>query len=244
MKNAHMNQNGERKVISLAAIVFAFFFPAFANAQIATFTVEHDHLWRSCKGELVFGDATVEYSTPNAEHARAWKYEDIQQLEIGPERISILTYNVRKIELGADQSFNFKVLSGRLTDEFRRQLEAKLSRPLVSSIIPDATAARYTIPARHRKFLDDSQGMLELGEEYVIYRADKPTDSRVWRYDELLSVGSTGPFQLRLGAVKKTGGEYGEEKNYVFDLKRKLEPEEYDFIWEKIHRPKISPQSD
>ena len=49
-------------------------------------------------------------------------------------------------------------------------------------------------------------------------------------------MGSTGPFQLRIGALQKTGGEYGEEKNYVFDLKRRLTSEEYDFIWEKINR--------
>jgi len=43
----------------------------------------------------------------------------------------------------------------------------------------------------------------------------------------------SSPFQLRIRALQKTGGEYGEEKNYVFGLKRRLAPAEYDFIWVK-----------
>ena len=94
-------------------------FLAAATAWAETFQVEHGHFWRSCKGKLVFGDTTVEYIAENKEHSRSWKYEDIQQLAIVPGRISILTYNARKIEFGADQAFNFKLLSGELSDQFR-----------------------------------------------------------------------------------------------------------------------------
>jgi len=216
-------------------VLFAFSFLAAGNARAETFQVEHDHLWRSCKGKLVFGDTTVEYVAGEKEHSRIWKYEDIQQLAIAPGEISILTYDTRKIEFGADQTFNFKLLSGTLSDKFRQEIEKKLTHPLVSSVVPEQIKVKFSIPARHRLFLDDSQGILEFGEDIIVYRSGKPKGSRVWRYEELLSIGSTGPFQLRLGALQKTGGEYGEEKNYVFDLKRRLTSEEYDFVWEKIH---------
>jgi hypothetical protein len=206
------------------------------NAWAETFQVEHTHFWRSCKGSLVFGDKTVEYIADKKEHSRSWKYEDIQQLAIAPGRISILTYNVRKIEFGADQAFNFKLVSGALSDQFRMEIAGKLTHPIVSGIVPEIINVRFSIPARHRLFLNDSQGILEFGEEYIIYRSAEAKDSKLWRYDELLSIGSTGPFQLRLGALQKTGGEYGEEKNYVFDLKRQMTSEEYDFIWGKINR--------
>jgi|WetSurMetagenome_2_1015567.scaffolds.fasta_scaffold09579_5 hypothetical protein len=209
------------------------------NAWAQTFQVEHDHFWRSCTGKLIFGETTVEFvAEKKKEHSRLWKYGDIQQLAIVPGRISIVTYDARRIELGADQSFNFKLLSGTLSDQFRREVEKKLTHPLVSGIVPEQIKARFSIPARHRLFLDDSQGMIEFGEEDIVYRSDRPGDSRIWHYDELLSMGSTGPFQLRLGALQKTGGEYGEERNYVFDLKRRMTSEEYDFIWEKINRKK------
>ena len=118
-------------------------------------------------------------------------------------------------------------------------MESRLSRPLVSSILPEQVDMQFSISVRHKKFWGDSQGILEIGQEYVIYRSTNPKASGIWRYEELLSMGSTGPFQLRLGALQKSGGEFGEEKNYVFDLKRRLTPEEYDFLWEKINRPKI-----
>jgi hypothetical protein len=219
----------------LIAIIFACSFLIAATARSETFQVEHDHFWRSCKGMLVFGETTVEFVAGKKDHSRLWKYEDIQQLAIAPGRISILTYDTRKIEFGADQTFNFKLLSGTLRDEFRQEVEKKLTHPLVSSIVPIQIKVKFSIPARHRLFLDDSQGILEFGEEEIVYRSREPRDSRIWRYDELLSIGSTGPFQLRLGALQKTGGEYGEEKNYVFDLKQRLTSEEYDFIWGKIN---------
>ena len=211
-------------------------FLAAATAWSETFQVEHSHSWRSCKGKLVFGDTTVEYIAEKKEHSRSWKYEDIQQLAITPGRISILTFDARKIEFGADQAFNFKLLSGTLSDQFRMEISKKLTRPIVSGILPAKIDARFFIPARHRLFLKSSQGILEFGEETIAYRSAEPGSSRIWRYDELLSMGSTGPFQLRLGALQKTGGEYGEEKNYVFDLKRRMTSEEYDFLWDKINR--------
>jgi hypothetical protein len=220
----------------LSLILLACSFLVAGNANADTFQVVHDHFWRSCKGSLVFGDNAVQYISDKKEHSRTWKYEDIQQLAIAPGRISVLTYDARKIEFGADQAFNFKVISGVLSDQFRMEIARKLARPIVSGIVPAKIDSRFSIPARHRLFLNDSQGLLEFGEESIVYRSGEPGDTRIWSYEELLSVGSTGPFQLRIGALQKTGGEYGEEKNYVFDLKRQMTSEEYDFIWNKINR--------
>jgi hypothetical protein len=217
-------------------LAFTLAAPAVANAMSRSFDVEHRHLLRNFKGKLIFSDATVEYVPEKDEPRRLWKYEDIQQLALTPGRISILTYQRKKIELGADAAFHYRILSGTMDDLFRKEMENKLVRPLVSAILPEAIACRFSLPVRHRKFLSDTQGVLEFGEDSIVFRSTRATDSRVWHYDDLLSVGSTGPFQLRLGALQKTGGEFGEEKNYIFDLKRRLRPEEYDFIWEKINR--------
>jgi len=209
------------------------------QATAQTFQVEQLHLLYNSKGKLLFSDERVQYIPDKQGDERTWKYEDIQQLALAPDHIDILSYNSQKLRLGADQVFQFKILSGTVTEQFRREISAKLSRPLVSSIVPEQIQTQFSIPVRHRLFMGGSQGLLEFGMEYIVYRSDKPKDSRVWRYDELLSIGSTGPFQLRIGALQKTGGEYGEEKNFVFDLKRQLKSDEYDFIWNKINKPKI-----
>jgi hypothetical protein len=217
-------------------LAFALAMPAVANAMSRSFGVEHRHLLRKFKGKLNFGDTTVEYVPEKDEPRRLWRYEDIQQLALTPGRISILTYQRKKIELGADEAFHYRILSGTVDDLFRKEMENRLARPLVSAILPELIPSRFSIPVRHRKFLSSSQGVLEFGEDLIVFRSTQAADSRLWRYDDLLSVGSTGPFQLRLGALQKTGGEFGEEKNYLFDLKRRLRPEEYDFIWGKINR--------
>jgi len=214
-------------MMRILATFLTFSFLAVPGAMAATFQVRHDHLLGSCTGDLVFTDAAVEYRASKTGHARAWKYEDIQQLELTPERISILTYEGRKFEPG-DRSFHFKVLAGEVNEAFRRDMENRLTRPLVSSVIPEQAHARYTIPARRRRFRGGgSQGVLEFGERYLVYRAADAKDSQIWRYDDLQSIGTTGPFQLRVD-------------NQVFDLKRRLRTEEYDFLWDKVNLPGIS----
>jgi hypothetical protein len=200
---------------------------AAATGMAQTFEVEHEHWLRSCKGKLVFGDNTVDFISEKKEHSRSWKYDDIQQLDLDSKQVVILSYDRRKIELGADRSFAFKLLSGTISNQFREEMAKKLGHPLISSVIPEQIKVRFSIPARHRLTLSGTQGVLEFGDDCIIYRSERADDSRIWRYKELISIGSTGPFQLRIGAL---------EKDYVFDLKRKLLPDEYDFIWLKINR--------
>lgn len=201
-----------------------------------TFLVEHLHLRGGCKGKLVFSDTGIEFTADKKAHGRIWVFQDIQQLELAPLNITILTYDRRKARLGADHVFRFRLLSGTVTEQLQQQVRGKLSRPLVSSILPQQENVQFSIPARHRLFLGGAQGVLEFGSDIVVYRSMSSKDSRIWRYDELLSIASTGPFQLRIGVLEKTGGEYGEEKNYVFDLKRRLDPSQYDFLWNRINR--------
>ena len=79
-------------------------FPAFAEET--RFKVRHDHGLRSCSGELVFRDDGMEYLTSHKQDARTWNYVDIQQLGLrGDKRISVVTYEDRKLQLGKDKIF-------------------------------------------------------------------------------------------------------------------------------------------
>ncbi|RPJ56718.1 MAG: hypothetical protein EHM23_22755 [Acidobacteria bacterium] len=210
-----------------------------AKAEETRLAVKHDHLWKSCQGVLIFDDQGVRYETKELKHARNWKYEDIQQLGIEPKKVVVLTYQDRKLYLGKDERFTFVVTEGQVDDSLRALLESRLTRPLVSSVLPEETGVKYRIPVRHRKTVTGTQGLLEFSDHYVIYRTPDQRDSRIWKYEDLVSVGTTGPYQLRITATERTGGEFGGGRNFVFDLKEKLPAGAYDFLWNKINRPKI-----
>jgi hypothetical protein len=111
---------------------------------------------------------------------------------------------------------------------------------MVSALIPASIKAIYEIPVKHQHVFGGCQGTLGIGDQYVVYRTSNKSHSRVWRYEDLSSIGSTGPFQLGLSTLERTGGEYGSEKNYIFDLKHRLDPTAYDFIWWKLNGPQFA----
>ena len=203
--------------------------------------MKHDHGLRSCRGELVFRDDGVEYLTSHKEDARTWNYIDIQQLGLrNDKKIAVVTYEDRKLQFGKDKIFNFELTEGSIPAPLASALQTRLTRPLVSAVIPEIPAARYQLPVKHQHALGGCQGSLEVGEHEVVYKTSHSSDSRIWRYEDLSSIGSTGPFQLRLSSMERTGGEYGAEKNFIFDLKRRLDPEVYDFLWKRINLPTVS----
>jgi hypothetical protein len=210
-------------------------------AQEIRFPVRHNHVIGSCAGELIFRGDGVEYATHDKKHARVWKYEDIQQIGLlSPKDISILTYEDSKWMLGKDRAFHFKITKGEIAAPLWTMLQTKLTRPLVSAIVPPDIAPRYRIPAKHERGFAGSQGILEISDQYIMYKTETKQDSRIWRYEDISSIGTTGPYQLRLTSMDRTQGETGAERNFVFSLKQKLQPAIYDFIWWKINGPKIS----
>jgi hypothetical protein len=213
--------------------------PTFAEEM--RFQVKHDHGLRSCRGELVFREDGVEYVTSHKKDARTWNYVDIQQLGLKSDnKISVVTYEDRKLEFGKDKIFNFELTEGSIPPTFAGGLQTRLTKPLVSAVIPELSPARYQLPVKHQHALGGCQGSLEVGEHEVVYKTPHSSDSRIWRYENLSSIGSTGPFQLRLSTMERTQGEHGAEKNFIFDLKRRLDPEIYDFLWRKINLPRIN----
>lgn len=203
--------------------------------------VRHDHGLRSCRGELVFSESHVEYATTNKKDARLWKYEEIQQIGLmGRKRISLVTYEDQQWLLAKDKRFHFKLLEGEVPESLLHFLQTKTPRPVVSAILPRQLSTKIELPAKHQHALGSCQGTLKIGEEFVAYETSHQQDARIWQYRDLASIGSTGPFQLRVSVMERTGSEIGGEKNFIFDLKRRLTPEAYDFLWWKVNGASIS----
>jgi hypothetical protein len=211
------------------------------QAQDLRFPVEHKRWLRDRTGELIFGETGIEFRAKDKKDARTWRYEDVQQLGLlSPKELTILTYDDSKWKLDKDIFYRFKITSGELTPALYQQLQGKLKWPLVSALIPPGITPKFAVPVKHLLGFGGTQGMLEIGDKYVIYKTDAPKDSRVWRYQDISSVGTTGPYQLRLTSMDRAEGESGGERNFVFILKERLTTETYDFIWWKINGPQIS----
>jgi len=228
-----------KRIVVLTLTVCSYLTPALLAET--RFQVKHEHGIGSCRGELVFGEDRVEYVTSHEKDARTWKYVDIQQLGLtGDKKISVVTYEDRKPQFGKDKLFHFELTEATIPLSLWNELQSHLTKPLVSAVIPELPPARYEVPAKHQHALGGCQGTLEIGEQQVVYKTSHQSDSRVWRYEDLSSIGSTGPFQLRFSTMERTGGEWTGEKNFIFDLKRRLDPEIYDFLWRQINLPRIS----
>ena len=211
------------------------------RAQDVSFSVEHRRWLRDRIGELIFSENGIEFRTKDRKNARTWKYEDIQQLGLlSPKELTILTYNDSKWKFDKDVFYRFRITSGEMTPALYTRLQAKLKRPVVSAILPPDVVPKFTVPVKHLLGFGGTQGMLVISDEYVIYTTEAPKDSRVWRYQDISSIGTTGPYQLRLTSMDRAENESGGERNFVFSLKEKLIRETYDFIWWKINGPQIS----
>jgi hypothetical protein len=211
------------------------------QAQEVRFPVRHERLLRDRTGELIFSETGIEYRTKDKGDARTWKYEDIQQLGmLSPKELTIITFEDSKWKFGKDLFYRFTIATGEITPALWTHLQTKLKRPVVSALIPPDIAPKFTIPVKHLRGFSGTQGMLEIGDEYIIYKTAVPKDSRIWRFQDISSVGTTGPYQMRITSMDRTDNESGGERNFVFSLKERLAPEAYDFIWWKINGPQIS----
>jgi hypothetical protein len=205
------------------------------------FQVRHDHDFKSCRGELVFSDEQVRFNTDHVRHARDWHYQDIQQVGLlGPSELSIVTFEDRKWIAGKDLRFHFKLIEGTIPEQLNSFLQGKLTRPLVTSLVQATQVSKFELPAKHMHAWGGCQGVLKFSEESVSYVSNTPEDSRYWLYEELVSMGSTGQFQLRLTAVERTRSEIGSQKNFIFELKSRMTPQMYDSVWWKVNQSKIA----
>jgi len=74
------------------------------------------------------------------------------------------------METRKDLFYRFKITTGEITPTLWTQLQTKLKRPVVSALIPPGIVPKFTIPVKHLRGFSGTQGMLEIGDEYIIYK--------------------------------------------------------------------------
>lgn len=209
-----------------------------ASAQEFTFPVEHNHTFKSCKGDLIINGEGVEYRTTHKDHARRWTYTDIKMIKlVSPTQVTVLTYESRLLMLGRDEAFDFKVLKGELSKDVNDFLLARVSRPLATSFVKLEEEPQYAIPVRHRQGFGSDQGTLKVYADIVAYDSVSAKNSRRWRSTDIQSISRMGPYQFSVTTYEPRFG--GPTKTYNFDLKERMDDTVYDYLWARIYKPTL-----
>jgi len=218
--------------------------PSAAQDQLVL-SVRHDHAWGSCTGTLTLDDRGVRYETTHTKDARTWTYEDVQQFQVEEgRRLKIFTYEDRKWRLGADKVLEFDWQEGGpAPEEVYRFLEARVRRPIAAWLrVTDLGGARFEFPVKLLGVLQGVQGRLLFTDRWVVLQADKAAEenggNRTWRYDDVESISSSGPYELTLTTHERQRLHYASRRVYHFQLKEALPPETYDALWRFVNEKK------
>jgi hypothetical protein len=193
-------------------------------AQAAQFPVRHKHLNGSCAGALTVDENGVSF-TGAKKHAWSWKYEDIQELRLAPESIYILTYKDSKLRLGEDRAYNFtgKIPAG----ELYALLKNRMDQRFVAAVGQALGLPTWSLPVKHLSLIVGSEGTLAFTADAIVYSTPAKAGSRTWRYSDIESIASSGPFQLTLTTL---------EKGFNFQLKQPITEAGYNQLWLQIEK--------
>jgi len=171
-------------------------------------------------------------------HAWQWAYRDIQQLEMAPKTLRVLTYKDNKWKLGADREYRFDLTGGESFTDAYAFLKDRLDQRFVA-VLPDAAVqAKWEPPVKHLLRFGGSEGVLGFGEDRVVYTTDRKDESRTWRIADIDNISSSGPYQLTITTFERARSHYGNLKGFNFQLKEKLDDNRYNELWMKVNQAK------
>ena len=207
------------------------------------YDVRHQHLRKGCTGTLLVNERGVSYQEISKKkkkhlHAWEWSYQDIQQLEVSPRELRVLTYKDNPWKLGADREYGFRVLGERRLLEVYALLKDRLDQRLVAALADPGLIPLWQIPAKHLGRISGSEGLLIVGRDRIIYSTARPGDSRTWRYKDIENISTSGPFQLTLTTYERAKSHYGSLKGFNFQLKAPLSEDRYNDLWRRLNQNK------
>ena len=199
------------------------------RADSSEYRVKHDHALGSCQGKLIVNDQEIRYEQSDERHAQSWPHMDIQKLDVvSPTQITLKTFkSANWKKLGKDETFKFSLIEGQLTAANQEFLRSKLSRPMVARLTEPKETTSVAFPVRHRHRVGGCEGRLQVDEDRLVYFTDRSNDSRIWKLNEIETIGSPDPYHFRVTTYNET---------FTFDLKSPLDPNVYDSLWKKIYR--------
>jgi hypothetical protein len=172
---------------------------------------------------------------PDALH---WNYQDIQQLKISAKSLSLITYRDSKWKLGADREYEFDLVWGTTFEKSYAFLKTRLDERFVAELAERPGGLLWEIPVKHLRRFGGDQGVLRAGTEGIVYSSDDKDASRTWRFQDIDNISSSGPFQLTITTFEKAKLDYGDRKQFNFQLKQRLTEARYNDLWLRVNHSK------
>ncbi len=167
-----------------------------------------------------------------------WAYQDIQQLKISPKSLTVLSYKDNAWKLGADRQYDFDLVSeGSFTGAYEL-LRNRLDQRFVAVIPDHVSTILWELPVKHTLRFGGDEGVIQVGPDEIVYKSAKPGESRTWRYQDIDSISSAGPFQLTVTTSERAKTHYGNLKGFNFELKQRLEEARYNELWLRLNQSK------
>jgi hypothetical protein len=200
-----------------------------------TLNVKHDHVHGSSHGKLTIDNDGVRYTTTVPKEQRQWSFTDIQEIQfLSEKRLNLVSYEGSRWHFGGDRIYKFEMTDGTVPRELVAFVTARYPKP-ISDRIPTKVVGRYEISVRHLHRTGGCPGTLVIADNGITYTSEDGKDSRFWRYSDVESVGTSGPYDLRLGTYEHGPLQFGGTKEFRFQLKTTLNEEAYRFVWEHVN---------
>jgi len=220
------------------AVGVAVLLAAAATAQQAE--VRHRHLHGGENGTLrvTSEGVTFDEAGKKKDHSRKWVWSDIQQLDLRRDSMSILTYEDNKWNSGRDTQYNFD----RVPEDFILQIRTALRQNLRGRLVemtPKSASNdfEWKAPAKlSRAGWRGSNGVLSVGPGEVAFEAARPEDSRTWSIADIESIATSGPYDLAITTMERSGFARASGREFRFQLKEPLDPARYQQLWTRVER--------
>ena len=187
---------------------------------------------------ITFDEIYAGGRTPKHPHSWKWDYQDIEQLKIAPNSVTVLTYKDNKWKLGVDREYQFDLVGDRTFEDAYQLLKGQLDQRLVVALPVRLSNALWEIPVKHLQRLGGDHGVLQVGPDTIVYTSADKGQSRTWRYEDIENIGSSGPFQLTITTFERARMHYGDRKGFEFELKQRLDEGRYNDLWLRLNQSK------